>query len=116
MDLRLETDDRGRLTATLSDEGVTTSVTAAEGRAAGEALLGAIDRAATDGYGECFWAEPTGVYWWMLRRLAMRLELVVLWSSGTVTGWQHVFRAVTHAEDFSTRTAEIIAAQSVKRG
>jgi hypothetical protein len=113
MDLRLHT-ERGRLIATLTDDGVETTATAANGDAAALALLEAIDRAAAEGYGECFWQEPDGTYWWMLRRLAMRLELVVLWNSGGVTGWQHVFRAVTHAEDFSTRAAELIAAQSVR--
>jgi hypothetical protein len=115
MDLRLDTERHGRIVATLTDEGVETTVTAADGRTAGLALLEAIDRAAADGYGECFWQEPDGTYWWMLRRLAMRLELVVLWNSGGAAGWQHVFRAVTHAEDFSTRAAELIAAQSVRQ-
>jgi hypothetical protein len=113
MNLSLSTERHGRLVATLSDEGVETTVTAAHGHAAGLALLEAIDRAAADGYGECFWQEPNGTYWWMLRRLAMRLELVVLWNSGGVTGWQHVFRAVTHADDFSKSAADLIAAQSV---
>jgi hypothetical protein len=64
---------------------------------------------------ECFWQEPDGTYWWMLRRLAMRLELVVLWNSGAAAGCQHVFRAVTHAEDFSTAAAELIASQQTRR-
>lgn len=115
MELRLDTESHGRLVATLTDEGVETTVTAAHGDAAGLALLEALDRAAAEGYGECFWQEPDGTYWWMMRRLAMRLEVVVLWTSGGAAGWQHVFRAVTHAEDFSTRAADLIAGQSVPR-
>jgi len=109
MELALRRDRHGRVVATLTDEGVETTVTAARGDVAGLALLEAIDRAAADGYGECFWQEMEGTYWWMFRRLAMRLEIAVLWTSGGASGWQHVFRAVTHADDFSTQAAELIA-------
>jgi hypothetical protein len=109
MELRLQNERHGRLVATLTDALGDVTVTAADGRTAALALLEAIDRADADEYGECFWHEANGVYWWMFRRLAMRLEVVVLWSSGTVTGWQHVFRDVTHAGDFSRGAAELIA-------
>jgi hypothetical protein len=115
VDLRLEFEGRGRLVATLTDDLGPVKVTAADGRAAALALLEAIDASASDdGYGECFWQEAQGMYWWMFRRLAMRLEIVVLWSSGTVTGWQHVFRAITHAEDFSKAAADLIAQVTVR--
>jgi hypothetical protein len=113
MDLRLETDRHGRLVAHLTDGTVENSVTAAHGEVAGLALLEAIDRARADGFGECFWQESGGMFWWMLRRDAGQLEVVVLWSSGTVTGWQHVVRAMTDADAFCARAAEQIAAQRV---
>ena len=57
-------------------------------------LLAAFESAQRDGYGECLWLEPTGQYWWMLRREDERLEVAVMYSAGVVPGWQHVFRAV----------------------
>ena len=62
-------------------------------------LEGALDDAELEGYGECFWPEPTGHYWWMFRRDDQRLEVVVLWSRSSAVGWQHVFRA-TDAFDY----------------
>src|SRR5215467_13473811 len=48
-----------------------------EGSAA--CLLAALDAAAgDDGYGECFWPEPTGHYWWMFKREDRSLETAVL--------------------------------------
>ena len=46
-----------------------------------------------DSYGECYWPEPTGQYWWLLKREAQTLEVAVLWSRSSAVGWQHVFRA-----------------------
>jgi len=56
-------------------------------------LLAALDSARANGFGECQWLEPTGQYWWMLKREDERLELVIMHSAGVVPGWQHVFRA-----------------------
>ena len=56
-------------------------------------LLAALDAAVVDGYGECFWPEPTGQFWWMLKRVDDRLEVAVLWSRSSAVGWQHIFRA-----------------------
>jgi hypothetical protein len=49
----------------------------------------------------------------MLREDAGRLEVVVLWSRGTVTGWQHVFRSVCDAVEFSASVSRQVADQSV---
>lgn len=56
-------------------------------------LLDALAAADHEGYAECYWLEPTGQYWWMMRREDQRLEVVVLWSRSAAVGWQHVFRA-----------------------
>ncbi len=56
-------------------------------------LLAALDGAAADGYAEAFWFEPTGQYWWMLKRVDQSLDIAVLWSRSSAVGWQHVFRA-----------------------
>ena len=68
-------------------------------------LQSALDDAEIDGYGECFWPEPTGHYWWMLRRDEARLEVVVLWSRSSAVGWQHVFRAADEIGYFRGRVA-----------
>jgi hypothetical protein len=70
-----------------------------------EQLLAALDDAAIDGYGECYWPEPTGQYWWMLKRAEDRLEVAVLWSRSSAVGWQCIFRATdgfVYARDLIT--------------
>ena len=66
-------------------------------------LQSALDDAEIEGYGECFWPEPTGHYWWMFRRDDARLEVVVLWSRSSAVGWQHVFRAADEFRYFRER-------------
>ena len=56
-------------------------------------LRAALDAAGAEGYGECFWPEPTGQYWWMFRLVDARLEVAVMWTAGGASQWQHVFRA-----------------------
>lgn len=56
--------------------------------------MAALDAAlGPDAYGECFWPEPTGHYWWMFKRVDQTLEVAVLWSRSSAVGWQGVFRA-----------------------
>ena len=93
MDVRIETDARGRVICTLRDDETETEVTTSDAPAAGQALLEAVDSAAAVGIGECVWREPGGEYRWLFKLEGGRLTVVVLWSSGTLTGWQHVFRA-----------------------
>ena len=78
------------------------------------ALLTALDTvAAGEGRAECFWPEPTGQYWWMFNREGQRLEVVVLWSRGAVTGWEHVFRAVDEVGYLVGRVREEMAAHDL---
>ena len=93
MDLSLDIDDAGRFVATLTDEAVVARVRAANVNAADD-LLAAIEDARDTGLGECFWEEQAGEYRWMLRTKQDEVTLVVLWSAGVVTGWEHVFRGV----------------------
>jgi len=77
-------------------------------------LVAALDVVAGgDGYAECFWPEPTGQYWWMFSREGRRLEVVVLWSRGAVTGWQHVFRAADEVDYLIERVHDEIAARNL---
>lgn len=92
LDITIDTDSTGRLIATFAEDGHEAIATASNIPDAAEDLLAAVLEAETGGYGECRWIEAGGEYWWMLRRDGARGTLVVLWSSGTVTGWQHVAR------------------------
>ena len=76
---------------------VETEATSWQPRQSAADLLAAIEAADANGYGECFWPEPAGQYWWMLKREDRRLEVVVMFSAGGATGWQHVFRAADEA-------------------
>lgn len=98
MHISLATEHPGRLIATLKEGPEQAVVTAAHRTAATTSLLEALESARAEGYGECYWYEQAGQYWWLFRRDEARLEVAVLWSSGTVTGWRHVFRA---ADEFS---------------
>jgi hypothetical protein len=48
----------------------------------------------------------------MFRRQDRAVEVVVLWSSGTVTGWQHVFRASEDLGHLATRVKQELDASS----
>lgn len=94
MHIVFERPDPRRLVARLREGEVTTEVTGWQPEQASADLLAALDAAKRDGFGDCQWLEPTGQYWWMLKREDERLEVVVMYSAGVVPGWQHVFRAV----------------------
>ena len=81
-----------RLVARLKEGDVETEV-AGWGPSAAAHLQSALDDAEITGYGECFWPEPTGHYWWMFKRVDRTLEVAVLWSRSSAVGWQGVFRA-----------------------
>lgn len=89
----IELPDSRHVVARLRDGDVTTDVSGWNQRECAAQLMAALDAAEVEGYGECFWPEPTGHYWWMFRRDDRRLEAVVLWSRSSAVGWQHVFRA-----------------------
>ena len=108
MDLSLDIDDGGRFVATLTDDDLRARVTAANVNAADD-LLAAIEDARETGLGECFWEEQAGEYRWMLRANRDDVTLVVLWSAGVVTGWEHVFRATCTLDWLAGRIRESLA-------
>lgn len=108
MDLSLDIDDAGRFVATLTDGGVVTRVTAANVNAADD-LLAAIEDARDTGLGECFWEEQAGEYRWMMRTNRDDVTLVVLWSAGVVTGWEHVFRGACTLDWLAGRIRQSLA-------
>ena len=90
----IERPDAHRLVARLQDAGTEAEVIGWNPEQSAANLLAALDAAeGPDGYGECFWPEPTGHFWWMFKRDDRSLETVVLWSRSSAVGWQHLFRA-----------------------
>lgn len=98
MNLLVESATPQRIVLKLRDGTLETEVSAWNAARSAQALVDALEQARTEGYGECFWPELTGQYWWMCRLDDRRLEVVVLWSSGAGTGWQHVFRAADEVD------------------
>ncbi len=110
MDVLIATDGDDRLVCTLRSPGGVATVTAPDPATAGEELLAALDDAREAGYGECFWPAATGEYRWMFRRTDDRLRVVALWSSGTLTGWEHVADDETGFEAFVSQVCQGLAA------
>jgi len=93
MRLSFALDEFGRLTCELSDGAVLGTASASNTPVAASELLRAVEDAEKTGAGECWWLESAGEYRWVIRREGERATLVVLWSAGTLTGWEHVFWA-----------------------
>ena len=108
MDFSLRLDDNGRYLCELAHEKEHTTVTAANGPEAGQDLLAALEDARESGLGESWWPEASGEYRWMFRRVEDQLTVAVMWSSGTITGWQHVFRAEVGFEPFVAQVREAV--------
>jgi hypothetical protein len=94
MDLHLMLDSHDVLEVRLTEGGQRATVSVASSRAGARSLARALDAASADGYGECFWPGSTGgQYWWIFKRDGESLEVVVMWTRGGASLWEHVFRA-----------------------
>ena len=105
----MEHDAAGRLACTLVDRVETATVVAPDLIDAAADLEAALADARDTGCGECLWQLTDGDYKWLFRRSGGRTDLVVLWSAGVVTGWQHVFRTETDAADLDRRVQAELA-------
>jgi hypothetical protein len=94
------TDQFGRLTCDLADDETTAVVTASDTEQAKAGLIAALDRVRNAGIAECYWHESIGEYRWVFRREGDLLRVAVLWSAGTVTGWEHVFWSECNLDKF----------------
>ncbi len=102
-------DVAGRLVCTVEYRTGEARLVALDPITAGTELLAAVADARDDGFGECFWLEPTGQYRWMFRATGARLAIAALWSSGTVTGWEHVFQLETGLDWFESQVQAAVA-------
>jgi len=110
MDLGLRIEPYDMLVVTLRDGADETTVTVHPAQAGIQSLVRALDAAMTEGYGECFWpGAPGGQYWWIVKRSGETLEVIVMWTRGGATGWEHVFRATDAARWVSDRLTQEIA-------
>jgi hypothetical protein len=109
MQLDFALDEFGRLIASLAGDRASVTVTASNVPGAGAGLAEAVEEALDTGFGECWWEEGGGVYRWLLRREADRLTVVVLWSTGTITGWEDVFRGECDAAAFAAQVRDALA-------
>lgn len=91
MHLSLDTDEFGRLTCELTDGPTHAVITASNMPDAAVGLRTAVERVATGGRSECFWCEAAGEYRWVFRLAGETLTIAVMWSTGTLTGWEHAF-------------------------
>jgi hypothetical protein len=115
MMISLSIDASGRYVCELVEADEHATVTASNVPEAGDDLLAALEDARDNGLGESLWVEPGGEYRWMFKRDGSRLTVAVMWCSGTVTGWQHVFRSECDFEEFlvSARSALELARAEV---
>ncbi len=110
MDITAGIDNFGRLICTVYSDQTPVVITSADAHLSSAQLLDAIAELEARGYSECVWPEAAGEYRWMFRRAGDRLTVVALWSSGTLTGWQHVLHTDTDANAFIARVREVFAA------
>jgi len=99
MQVTLKCDSFGRVVGSIEHNGAQATVTCLEPGSAIMELKIAVESAMSD-CGECFWPEETGEYRWLFRRERSTMRIVILWSMGTLTGWEHRFWAECDAEDF----------------
>ena len=100
MHFTLSGDSSGRAVGTISHNGVQATVTGWDHASAVEDLRLAVESAISHEYGECFWHEAFGEYRWLFRRAGARMRVVILQSSGTLTGWEDCFWAECDADEF----------------
>ena len=100
MQFTLDGDSFGRVVGTIAHNGAQATVTSSDADSAMRDFRTAVESAVTQGQGECFWHEAAGDYRWLFRREDSTMRDVILWSIGTLTGWEHRFWAECDAAEF----------------
>ncbi len=116
MQLAFALDEFGRLKCDLSDGGAPVKVSASNMPAAADDLLRVVSEAETKGAGDCWWLEGAGEFRWVVRREGAQATLVVLWSAGTLTGWEHVFWAQGDFDSLASSIRHGLANLAVQAG
>lgn len=101
MQFAMSRDGGGRIRCTIDEAGNHAVVTGGDAVNASLELLAAVQDVEDSDYGDCLWQEAAGDFKWMLRRNGDVVTVAVMWSSGVVTGWQHVIRGDTNFADFA---------------
>src|SRR6266700_3817073 len=108
MRVSLAIDGRDRLTCVMSDSRAEATIVVSGPSAALSALAEAVESTACAGGGECYWRQAGGEYRWVFRRTGEDVRIVVLWSSGTLTGWEHVFWSECDFQSFREQVGQAI--------
>jgi hypothetical protein len=110
VNLRLTIEPHETLVVHLRDGERETSIAVRPASAGLASLSRAVDEAATQGYGECFWpGSPGGQYWWIFKRDAESLEVIAMWTRGGAALWEHVFRSTDSVDWVKTALDREIA-------
>ncbi len=110
MRLTLAMDEFGRMVCTADHDGSEAVITAADAGRAASALSKSVETLAQSGIAECYWPAETGDYRWVFRRTGEHVRIAILWSTGTLTGWEHVFWAECDGAEFLTQAREQLTA------
>jgi hypothetical protein len=113
MRLAIAMDDFSRMVCTAQHDGSEAVITAADSGGAAEALSRAVEKLAQSGASECYWPGETGDYRWVFRRVGGVVRIAILWSTGTLTGWEHVFWAECDCSDFLQQAREQLSTVSI---
>ena len=105
MQVTLQGDSFGRVVGTIEHNGAQATVTGLNAGSAIADLRLAVESAATGDGGECFWYETKGEYRWLFRREGGAMRIAILWSMGTLTGWEHAFGRSAMPKTFGTLCA-----------
>jgi hypothetical protein len=113
MRLTLAPDGFGRMVCTAGHDGSEAVIAAADAGQAAGALSMAVEQLAEVGTAECYWPAATGAYRWVFRRVDDEVRIAILWSTGTLTGWEHVFWAECDGADFQRQAREQLTTISI---
>jgi hypothetical protein len=102
VELCFSTDQFGRLTCDVAHGAESAVVTASDRPQAIAGLTAALDTLERNGIAECYWHEGGGEYRWVFRRENSIVRIAILWSTGTLTGWEHVFFGECDRDEFVT--------------
>jgi len=100
MEVTFTGDAFGRVLGTIAHDGAQATVSGSDSLSAMADLRLAVDSAIAHDHGECFWREALGEYRWLFRREGRTMRVVILRSTGTLTGWEHCLWAECDAGQF----------------